>query len=109
MSRTILVVPLALLLAACAGSAEPPAVVEGQMAPAAKPATPAGWAVSIVGTPFVVAFKSVFCVATVAIAAPIAGVMALDPDPYDDGLEALGDGIASNCGPPWVISPYDAS
>jgi hypothetical protein len=24
-------------------------------------------------------------------------------------LETLGDGIANNCGPPWVVSPYAAS
>jgi hypothetical protein len=107
MSRAILGLSLAAALCACA-SAPPP--VEGQMAPAPQPrATPGGWAVSIVGTPFAVAFKSVVCVASLAIAAPIAGFLALDPDPYDDGLEALGDGVASNCGPPWAISPYDAS
>jgi hypothetical protein len=57
----------------------------------------------------VIGFKSVVCVASVAIAAPIAGLLALDPDPRDDGIETLGDGIENNCGPPWVISPYDAS
>ena len=43
------------------------------------------------------------------IAAPIAGLLVLDPDPYSEGHEILGDGIASNCGPPYVVSPYSAS
>ena len=48
------------------------------------------------------------CAASLAIAAPIAGLLALDPDPYGEGHEILGDGIANNCGPPYVVSPYAA-
>jgi hypothetical protein len=110
MSSRSLVLSLALLLAACAGSATPPPATGEPIPLAAKPhATPAGWAVSIVGTPFALGFKSVVCAASLVVAAPIAGFLALDPDPYDEGLDVLGDGIANNCGPPWVISPYAAS
>ena len=111
MSRRILVVPLTLALAACAtGAAPPPAADAGPVPARTEPgATPAGWAVSIVGTPFALGFKAVVCTASLVIAAPIAGLLALDPDPYHDGLDILGDGIASNCGPPYVISPYAAS
>jgi hypothetical protein len=109
MSRKILVLPLVLALGACATSSGPPAA-DGGFAPAsAEPgASPAGWAVAIVGTPFALAFKTVVCAASLAIAAPIAGILVLDPDPYSEGHEILGDGIANNCGPPYVVSPYAA-
>ena len=98
MPSKILILPLALALAACAaGSAPPPG------------ASPAGWAVSIVGTPFALVFKTAVCAASLVIAAPIAGLLVLDPDPYSQGHEILGEGIASNCGPPYVLSPYSAS
>jgi len=87
-----------------------PAADDGPVALPAKPrATPAGWAVSVVGTPFALGFKTVVCAASLVVAAPIAGVMVLSPDPSDQGLEILGDGIANNCGPPYVVSPYAAS
>jgi hypothetical protein len=65
--------------------------------------------VSIVGTPFAIALKAVVCAASLAIAAPAAGVLTLGVDPSGEGLQALGDGIAQNCGPPYVVSPYAAS
>jgi hypothetical protein len=120
MRTKFLVLPLALALAACASSAPPPAPDAGPVpltAPGAGPvpltapprASPAGWAVSIVGTPFALVFKTAVCAASLVIAAPIAGLLVLDPDPYGEGHEILGDGIASNCGPPYVVSPYSAS
>jgi len=63
--------------------------------------------VSVVGTPFYLVFKSVVCVASVAIAAPVAGLAALSESRF--ALEArrdLGDGVNQNCGPPYVLSPY---
>jgi hypothetical protein len=109
MSKKALVVPLALALAACATSAAPPPAAEGPIPLVAEPrATPAGWAVSIVGTPFALGFKTAVCAASLAVAAPIAGLLVLSPGP-SYGLEILGDGIASNCGPPYVVSPYAAS
>jgi hypothetical protein len=121
MRTKFLVLPLALALAACAtGSARPPAPGAGPVpltAPGAGPVpltappgpSPAGWAVSIVGTPFALVFKTAVCAASLVIAAPIAGLLVLDPDPYGEGHEILGAGIASNCGPPYVVSPYPAS
>ena len=111
---------LSLALAACASSVPPPAPDAGPVpltGPHAGPVpltpppgpTPAGWAVSIVGTPFALAFKTAVCAASLVIAAPIAGLLVLDPDPYSEGHEILGDGIANNCGPPYVVSPYSAS
>ena len=107
MSRMILVLPVALGLAACASSPGPPAADDGS-APASPGASPAGWAVAVVGTPFALVFKTAICAASLAIAAPIAGILVLDPDPYSEGHEILGEGIANNCGPPYVVSPYAA-
>ena len=129
MSRKTLAVPLALALAACAGSPDPAvsetapvpaAMVSGTGAAAVSPgagpvpeskASPsaAGWAVSIIGTPFALGFKAVVCTASVVIAAPVAGILALGLDPTGEGYQALGDGLAQNCGPPYVVSPYAAS
>lgn len=109
MSRKILILPLVLALAACAASSGQPTPLVGSAPASTEPgASPAGWAVAVVGTPFALVFKSAICVASLAIAAPIAGLLVLDPDPYSEGHEILGDGIANNCGPPYVISPYAA-
>jgi hypothetical protein len=81
-----------------------PAPVPTRTSPSA-----AGWAVSIIGTPFALAFKTVVCAASVAIAAPVAGFLTLGVDPSGEGYQVLGDGIAQNCGPPYVVSPYAGS
>jgi hypothetical protein len=60
--------------------------------------------ISVVGTPLLIALKIPFCVASVAIAAPLAGAAALTPDGRDT-QQALGAGLASNCGPPYVVNP----
>lgn len=62
-----------------------------------------------VGTPFYIAFKIPVCVATVAIAAPLAGLAGLsDPPEYaagNDPRPTLDYGIRRNCGPPYVLTP----
>jgi hypothetical protein len=128
MSSKALVIPLMLALAACA-SAPDPAVSKAMAGPApttsaaeAPPVSPgagpppmksspsaAGWAVSIIGTPFAIAFKTVVCAASLVVAAPVAGFLAFGVDPSGEGYQALGDGIAQNCGPPYVVSPSAAS
>ena len=63
--------------------------------------------VSAVGTPFYVVFKGVVCVASVALAAPVAGFAALsDSRLVPEVQTTLGDGVSQNCGPPWVLRPY---
>jgi hypothetical protein len=70
-------------------------------------AHPGDAAVSAVGTPFYLVFKSVFCVASVAIAAPVAGIAALSESRFASEVRRdLGDGVSQNCGPPYVLSPY---
>jgi hypothetical protein len=62
---------------------------------------------SVVGTPFYLVFKSVFCVASVAIAAPLAGIAALSESRFaPEARRDLADGVSQNCGPPYVLSPY---
>jgi hypothetical protein len=63
--------------------------------------------VSAVGTPFYLIFKGVVCVASVALAAPVAGLTALSDSRYAPEVQAtLGDGLSQNCGPPYVLRPY---
>ena len=128
MSRRALVVTLMCALAACASAPDParsnapvalapmpygtepaPVAVTPVPAPARTSPTAAGWAVSIIGTPFALVFKTVVCGASLVLAAPAAGFLTLGVDPSGEGYEVLGDGIAQNCGPPYVVSPYAAS
>jgi hypothetical protein len=63
---------------------------------------------SVVGTPFLIAFKIPVCAATIAVAAPVAGVSAISGPDTPSGIDLrnnLGDGLGSNCGPPYVVSP----
>jgi hypothetical protein len=60
--------------------------------------------ISIVGTPFLIAFKIPVCVASVVIAAPLAGAAALTPS-SDETRQTLGSGLTENCGPPYVLTP----
>lgn len=86
---------LALMLGGCASTSDP--TVSG---------SPAGnAAVAVVGTPFLIAFKTATCALTVAVAAPAAGILALGADPYGQGFDYLGSGVAHNCGPPYVLTP----
>jgi hypothetical protein len=110
MSRKILVVLLALALSACATSnGPPPSTGGGDVKPSGPTASASGWAVAIIGTPFAVGLKTVVCAATLVVAAPAAGFLTLGVDPSGEGYRVLGDGIAQNCGPPYVVSPYAAS
>jgi hypothetical protein len=68
---------------------------------------PGDAAVSAVGTPFYLVFKGAVCVASVAIAAPVAAIAAMSESRHAPvARRELGDGIAQNCGPPYVLSPY---
>ena len=89
-----LIAGVALFLAGCASDATRPS--EGSSA--------GNTFISIVGTPLLVALKIPFCAASIAIAAPLAGAAALTPDGRDTE-QALGAGLASNCGPPYVVNP----
>jgi hypothetical protein len=63
--------------------------------------------VSAVGTPFYLAFKTAFCAASVAIAAPVAAIAAMSESrSAPQARRDLGDGVAQNCGPPYVLSPF---
>ncbi|MEM7022686.1 MAG: hypothetical protein AAF637_08815 [Pseudomonadota bacterium] len=73
--------------------------------PAPRESNAGNTAVAVVGTPFLLVFKAATCVLTLAVAAPAAGILALGQDPYGEGFEYLGSGVAHNCGPPYVLSP----
>jgi hypothetical protein len=102
------------LLAGCATAGPAPAPEAGPAAargPAARPvetpspaasAGPSDWAVAIVGTPFVFAFRTVVCAATAVVAGPTAGLLALSEE-REEGLSYLRYGLAENCGGPYVV------
>jgi hypothetical protein len=68
---------------------------------------PGNAAVSVLGTPFYLAFKGATCAASAAIAVPVAGIAASSNSHFAPEIQrGLGDGINQNCGPPYVLSPY---
>ncbi len=65
-------------------------------------------ALATFGTPFLIVAKIPVCIATVAMAAPVGALSELsDPEtPFGHELrQDLSDGIAQNCGPPYMVSP----
>jgi hypothetical protein len=98
MHRTALAVLLALALAGC--------VIQPPSDAAAGPPHPGRTALSVIGTPFFIAFKIPACIVSAAIAAPLAGVAQLAGTAQGASIEGdLGDGLESNCGPPYVLTP----
>ncbi len=94
-------------LAACATTASGPdaarpASYDGS---AGSGASAGQWAASVLGTPFYLVFKGAVCGATLVVAGPAAAFFALSEANRQPALAALGDGIASNCGPPYVLTP----
>lgn len=101
-------------LAGCATAAPEPAPRAGGAVPlhaapdaagSSSPAVSAGpsdWALAIVGTPFVFAFRVVTCAATAVVAGPTAGLLALS-DQREAGLDYLRWGLAENCDGPYVV------
>ena len=97
-------------LAGCASAARDPAPAAPATSGAApravqttRPAVSPGasdWALAVIGTPFVFAFRVVACAATAVVAAPTAGLLTLTPHPQP-GLAYLRDGLGQNCGPPY--------
>lgn len=68
---------------------------------------PGDAAVSVVGTPFYLAFKGMTCAVSAVVAAPVAGIAALSESRFAPEIrESLGDGLKQNCGPPYALSPY---
>jgi hypothetical protein len=90
-----LVLVLAVALGGCANATNPPMAQS----------RPGNVAVAVIGTPFLLAFKVATCAVTLAVAAPAAGILALGVDPYGEGFDYLGSGVAHNCGPPYGLSP----
>lgn len=61
-------------------------------------------AVAIVGTPFFAVFKAVTCVATVVVAAPTAGLIALTNRTDKARMRrSLDQGVGENCGGPYYL------
>jgi hypothetical protein len=63
---------------------------------------PSDWALSIVGTPFVFAFRAVVCATSAVVAGPTAALFAVSHDPRG-GFAYLRSGLAQNCGPPYAV------
>ena len=103
MRRWISVLGSTIALLGC--QTAPPASTESSPPPTA--VHPGDAVLSAIGTPFYLVFKGVLCTVSVVVAAPVAAVGALSESrSVLWGRRELGDGIAHNCGPPYVLSPY---
>ena len=96
MGRKVAATLLALMLAGCAGSPEAPR----QQASF----------ISVVGTPLLIAFKIPTCVASIVIAAPLAGASQLAESPWSaidqpQLRRNLDDDLNRNCVPPYAVTP----
>jgi len=117
MRRIIALISFLFILQGCAASQEkaqpghPPSLYSeradygGTRARSAHGPHAGQWAVAIIGTPVYLAMKTVVCGASLVVAAPTAAVIALSDSPHAMGVDKLGDGLAANCGPPYVLSP----
>lgn len=93
-------IALVILLALTCCATPPPSGV------AAPPTSPGRTALSVIGTPFLIAFKIPVCVISAVIAAPLAGAAQLTDSYQRTRLDyELGDGLERNCGPPYVLTP----
>jgi len=97
---------LALLLGACTTSTTGSSPQNAAAAPSDRGVPPQSSAsmdlLSVLGTPFLIAFKIPVCAATLIVAAPTAGMS----EAVTNGEEArrvLADGVSSNCGPPYAV------
>ena len=99
----------ALLVAFVAGCAGDPSGDTAQSAADGSrgPGTSYGHAVvAVLGTPFYVALKAPVCLVSIAIAAPLAGVSGLAEGRMGRSvIRRLGEGVGTNCGPPYVLTP----
>ena len=89
---------VAALLGACSSPPAPPAD------PSAAQPSASSVVLSALATPFLIAFKIPVCTATLVIAAPAAGMS----ETVESGAIArrvLADGVQSNCGPPYLLTP----
>ena len=81
----------------------------GSQTTASVPAPPSGdAALAAVGSPLLVIGKLPLCILTLVAAAPVGALSeASDPaDPFGHDLrQDLSDGLAQNCGPPYVVAP----
>jgi hypothetical protein len=96
MNRAAILLPL--ILGACSS---PPSTLDGSTT--AQPSA-SSVVLSVLGTPFLIAAKIPICTATLVIAAPAAGAS----ESVESGGRArkiLADGVASNCGPPYLLTP----
>ena len=70
----------------------------------ARPPRDESAAVNIIGTPFYALFKATACVASVVIAAPAAGLIALTDRPDKAAMRrSLDQGVGENCGGSYLL------
>jgi hypothetical protein len=106
--RVLAAFVLLMVLAGCATRpAGPTAPVSTYAGPASEPSEEVSVTRSVlsaVATPFYWVFKAVVCATTAVIAIPGAAVLALTEPAFEQRQrEDLDEGVARNCGPPYVL------
>ncbi|MGH7263596.1 MAG: hypothetical protein ACREMB_01925 [Candidatus Rokuibacteriota bacterium] len=103
--RGLVAALLALALAGCAARSRPVSAYGTAYEPAAgERAAVARDVLNVVATPFYVVFKAAVCATTLVLAVPAAAVVSVtDPASESWQRQNLDEGVAENCGPPWVL------
>ena len=102
---TVMVMALCLFGCATTQQSGSPSYREGSTLHSGQQPHAGQWAVAAIGTPFYLAFKTALCGATLAVSAPAAAAASLSTSTYAMSVDQFGDGVATNCGPPYMLSP----
>jgi hypothetical protein len=104
--RAVIGLLVALSITACATApAGPPQTSD----PAANPpaaVSVGSQVVAVIGTPFYLIYKTVVCAATLVIAPPMSGLVAMtDRDDRQVIRRRIDEGTTQNCGGSWILTP----
>jgi hypothetical protein len=107
MGRRVVIGFLALSLTACATApAGPPTTSEPAAAPPASSVSVGSQVVAVIGTPFYLIYKTVVCAATLVLAPPMSGMVAMtDRDDRQIIRRRIDESTTQNCGGSWVLQP----
>jgi hypothetical protein len=107
MTRRVVIGLLALSIAACATApAGPPQTSEPAANPPAAAVSVGSQVVAVIGTPFYLIYKTVVCAATLVIAPPMSGLVAMtDRDDRQVIRRRIDEGTTQNCGGSWILTP----
>jgi hypothetical protein len=107
MARRVVIGLLALSITACATAPSGPTPAAGPApAPPAAAVSVGSQLVAVIGTPFYQIYKTGVCAATLVVAPPMSGLVAMtDRDDRQVIRRRIDEGTTQNCGGSWILTP----